>query len=302
MIRKSLAVCMLSVLVFSCKKEASETTVSKTENDSIAKTEVKEDLHKPIDTVYSEKNKTEDYMAALGFYKSKAEKEIAAATPEQNNKIYEDYVQVRSKYIEGLSRLHTDILDKYVNYYDSGTESYKFPENIKKLSVEFKKAGLEFREVGEGMTEISSVPDYYYSLFKNKVTPDYNAYIAQNAVEAEDNYAADAGLIISWEELGNRLIFWEKFINKYPKSPLLKIVKKDYNNYLYDYLYGMDNTPTYESSDGKLYEENRKEFNRIINTYPNSYTAKRAKELLSLFESQMPVDQIREKMNVESNY
>ncbi|MEI3789756.1 MULTISPECIES: hypothetical protein [unclassified Chryseobacterium] len=302
MIKKSFAVCMLSVLVFSCKKEVSKTTEVKAVNDSVAKTEIKEDLFKPVDTAYSPKNTTEDYIKALQYYQSKTEREIAAGSPEQNNKVYEDYVEVRNKYIEGLSRLHTDILDKYINYYDSGSDSYKFPENIKKLAAQFKKEGLEFREVGEGYTEIWSVPDHYFTIFKNKVTPDYNSYIAQMAIEAKENYAADAGLIISWKELGERLIFWENFMKKYPESQLLKTVKKDYNNYLHDYLYGMDNTPTYETADGKLYEENRNEYKRIIKKYPNSYTAKRVQEFLALFDAQVPVDQIREKMNVENDY
>ncbi|WP_123902691.1 hypothetical protein [Chryseobacterium elymi] len=302
MIKKSFVVCMLSVLVLSCKKEVSETAEVKAANDSVAKTEIKEDLFKPIDTAYSPKNTTEDYIKALQYYQSKTEREIAAGSPEQNNKVYEEYVGIRSKYIEGLSRLHTDVLDKYVNYYDSDSDSYKFPENIKKLAAQFKKEGLEFREVGEGYTEIWSAPDHYFTVFKNKVTPDYNSYIAQMAIEAKDNYAADAGLIISWKELGERLIFWENFMKKYPESQLLKTVKKDYNNYLHDYLYGMDNTPTYEIADGKLYDENRNEYKRIIKKYPNSYTAKKVQEFLVLFDAQVPVDQIREKMNVENNY
>lgn len=98
------------------------------------------------------------------------------------------------------------------------------------------------------------------------------------------------------------MIFWENFINKYPKSPLISRVKEDYNNYLYDYLFGMDNTPTYENSDGKLYDENRAEFNRMIKKYPNSYIAKKAQELLNLFDSKTPTEQIREKINIERKY
>lgn len=293
---------MLSVFVFSCKKEVGKESEPKTVRDSAAITDTKKDLFKPIDTLYSPAYKMEDYMKALHYYHAKTQKEIAEGSLGQNNKVYEDYVEIRNKYTESLNRLHADVLDKYVNYYDSETESYKFPEHVKELAARLNKEGLEFREVGEGMTEIQSVPDYYYILFKNKLTPDYNAYIAQNAVEAKDNYAADAGLIITWEELGERLIFWENFLKKYPKSSLQKTVKKEYNNYLYDYLYGMDNTPTYETADGKLYEENRNEYKRIIKKYPGSYTAKRAQEFVSLFDAGMSVEQIRDKMNVESNY
>lgn len=302
MMRKSLAVCILSVLVFSCKKEAPKTAGGKTANDSIARTEMKEDLFKPIDTACSPVNKTEDYMAALQWYRTEVDKEIAENSPEQNDKVYEDYLKIREKYTGCLSSILGDILDKYVTYYDSENDRYKFPENIKKLTAELQKEGLEFREVGEGYTEIQSKPDYYKSVFKNKVTPDYDAYISKTAKEDEVNYAADAGLMITWEELGERLIFWENFIKKYPKSSLIPRVKEEYNNYLHDYLFGMDNTPTYENADGTLYDETRAEYNRLIKKYPHSYTAKRAQQSLSLFDSRTPVEQIREKLNIESDY
>jgi len=298
MIKQIIAVCILSVAVVSCKKEAAVSEV-KPANDSIVKTEAKEDQYKPIDTACSPSHKTEDYITALQWYRTKIEKELAADTPEQNDKTYEDFVQIREKYTECLSTLHSDILDKYVNYYNYDKDEYNLPDNVKKVAAELKKVGLEFREVGEGMTEIWTIPGYYPPVFKGKVTPDYEVYITQIAKESESNYAADAGLIITWEELGERLIFWENFINKYPKSKLLKTVKEDYNYYLDDYLFGRDNTMTYESADGKLYDENIKEFKRIIKKYPNSNTAKKAKELMTLFDAQMPVDQIREKMNVE---
>ena len=68
---------MLSVLVFSCKKEIQKVAETKTVNDSITQTEAKEDLFKPIDTTCSTANKTEDYIAALQWYKAKTDKEIA---------------------------------------------------------------------------------------------------------------------------------------------------------------------------------------------------------------------------------
>jgi len=302
MIKKIIAVCLLSAAVVSCKKE---TAVSETklENDSIAKTETKEDQYKPIDTACSPAHKTEDYITSLQWYHTKIEKEMAGNSPEQNDTVYEDYLKIRGKYTGCLMNLHTDILDKYVTYYNYDKDQCNLPDNVKKIASELKKAGLEFREVGEGMTEIWTVPGYYSSLFKNKVTPDYEVYISQTDKESESNYAADAGLIITWEQLGDRLMFWENFMNKYPKSNLIKVVKQDYKIYLSDYLLGMDNTPTYERDQdkgtGKLNDENRAEFNRIIKKYPNSNTAKKAKEIITLFDAQTPVDQIDEKINGE---
>ena len=302
MIKRIIAICILSAAVVSCKKETA-VSEGKQVNDSITKTKSEEDQYKPIDTACSSANKTEDYITYLQWYRTKIEKEMAANSPEQNDQVYEDYLKIRGKYTECLMNLHTDVLDKYVNYYNYEKDQYNFPDNVKKIASELKKAGLEFREVGEGMTEIWTIPGYYSSLFKNKVTPDYEAYISQTDKESETNYAADAGLIISWEQLGDRLIFWESFMNKYPESKLIKTVKQDYNYYLSDYLLGMDNTPTYErepdKETGKLNDENRAEFNRIIKKYPNSNAAKKAKEVMILFDAQTPVDQIDEKIHGE---
>ncbi|WP_426278296.1 hypothetical protein ACN9MN_02975 [Chryseobacterium sp. S-02] len=299
MIKKSLAAFILLVSIFSCKKEASKTSQEKIEKDTISIVETKEDLFKPIDTTCSSKNKTEDYIETLQWYKQKTEKEIAQNSPEQNDKLYEAYSKIREKYIVCLSETLGKVLEEYVNYYDSESNSYKFPENIRKLSAELKKGSLEFREVGEGYTEIWSVPDHYFSVFKNRVTPDYNTYIEQLSKESESLYSADAGLVISWKELGERTIFWENFIKKYPKSPLISGVKVMYNSYLYDYLFGMDNTPTHEHSDGTLYDENRQEFNRIIKKYPNSNVAKKSKELMSLFDAKVPEEEIHKIINIE---
>ncbi|WP_312510397.1 hypothetical protein [Chryseobacterium culicis] len=302
MIRKITAVCLLSAAVVSCKKEAAVSD-TKPVNDLAATTESKGDHYKPLDTACSSTNKTEDYIASLQWYRTRIEKEMAGNSPEQNDKVYEDYVKIRGKYTECLMNLHTDVLDKYVNYYNGDKDQYIFPDNVKEIASELKKAGLEFREVGEGMTEIWTIPGYYSSLFKSKVTPDYKAYISQTDKESETNYAADAGLMISWEQLGDRLMFWENFMNTYPQSKLIKTVQQDYNYYLSDYLLGMDNTPTYErepdTGTGKLNDENRMEFNRIIKKYPNSNTAKKAKEIMILFDAQTPVDQIYERINVE---
>jgi hypothetical protein len=57
------------------------------------------------------------------------------------------------------------------------------------------------------------------------------------AKDNKENYAVNGGLLITWEELGDRLIEWENFINKFPKSPLIKKAKENYHNYLLDYLW-----------------------------------------------------------------
>ncbi|BAP31779.1 uncharacterized protein CHSO_2742 [Chryseobacterium sp. StRB126] len=296
MIKKIIAVCILSVAVVSCKKETAVSDV-KPANDSIAKNEAKEDQYKPIDTACSSDNKTEDYITALQWYRTKIDKEIAENSPEQNNKVYEDYVKIRDKYTDCFNDSQTEILDKYVDYH-TGPDTYNLPDNIKKMAAELNKAGLEFRVMGEGLTEIHSLPGYYESIFKNKVTPDYAAYISQMAKDNKENYAVNGGLLITWEELGDRLIVWENFINKYPKSSLINKAKDNYHNYLLDYLLGMDSDRIYDSEEGKIYDDKREAYNALIKKYPNSATAKKTKKLIAAYDAHTPVDQIENKINL----
>lgn len=94
MIKRIIAVCILSVAVVSCKKETAVSAV-KSANDSIAKNETKEDQYKPIDIACSSENKTEDYITALQWHRTKIDREIAGNSPEKNNKVYEDYLKIR---------------------------------------------------------------------------------------------------------------------------------------------------------------------------------------------------------------
>lgn len=297
MIKKIIAVCILSVAVASCKKEAAVPD-RKPANDSIVKNETKENQYKPIDTACSASNKTEDYITALQWYRTKIDKEIAGNSPEQNNKVYEDYVKIRDKYTDCLNVSQTEILDKYIDYHTSEPGTEHLPENIKKIAAELDKVGLEFREMGEGLTEIHSLSGYYESIFKNKVTPDYGAYILQLAKDNKENYAVDGGLLITWEELGDRLIEWENFINKYPKSQLIKKAKDNYHNYLLDYLLGMDSDRIYNNEEGKIYDDKREAYNTLIKKYPNSAVAKKTKELITAYDAHLPVDQIENKINL----
>ncbi|WP_175622303.1 tetratricopeptide repeat protein [Chryseobacterium schmidteae] len=301
MIKNIVVIGILSLAVVSCKKKTAATDI-KSSNDSIVDNRNTDFTYKPIDTICSKEYKSDDYIMSLEWYQKKIKINIAQNTPEQNNKLYLDYFKIRTKYTECLNVIHNNILDDYINYHIGFDSPPNLPDTVKKVAAELKKVNLEFRELGEGVTEIETIPSYYSSIFKGKVTPDFETYISGKDREGKENYAVDAGLLITWEELGERVIFWENFVKKYPNSSLIKTAKEDYSTYLSDYLFGMDKTSTYErysEQPEKLYDENREEFNRIIKKYPNSNVAKKAKELMILFDAETPVEQIHKLINVD---
>ena len=80
--------------------------------------------------------------------------------------------------------------------------------------------------------------------------------------------------VISFTEVSERIIYWENYLNRYPNSKLFYKSKEYYSEYLNDYLFGMDNTPTYDFETKLILDETKKEFNRFIKANPKSKSAR----------------------------
>jgi hypothetical protein len=151
------------------------------------------------------------------------------------------------------------------------------------------KYDLEYDEIGEGIVEIKTKNDFYDNIFKTYVSDDYKAYLAIKKEEDKVSYSADASLLISFKEIGERVIVWEKLLAKYPASKLIDKIKQQYQSYQNDYLFGMDNTSTIEfqsSEKAFINPENIAEFNRFMETYPASPTNRLIRILLKNFKDE----------------
>ena len=150
------------------------------------------------------------------------------------------------------------------------------------------------------MVTIRELPHLYYDVFKDYVTDDYKEYLKIWAKDDEELYQADAGLCISFEELGDRIARWENFLNKFPNSTLKSKVTALLNSYREDYILGMDNTPTidggYDNVPITIYEEAKKEYDRFMKKYPNSPTVELIKYLLENYQNNNIYDLIRNKI------
>jgi len=92
------------------------------------------------------------------------------------------------------------------------------------------------------------------------------------AKDNENLYAADAGLAISFKEVGGRVLNWEKFINTHPYSKLTPQAIEFYKEYQNGYLLGMDNSPTVDYQAHTIYPENLQEFEAFSAANPLSPT------------------------------
>mgnify|MGYP001016042431 FL=1 len=106
--------------------------------------------------------------------------------------------------------------------------------------------------------------------------------------------------MISFEELGERIITWENFLNKFPNSTLKQRVVDLLNSYREDYILGMDNTPTrdggYDNIPITIYEEAKKEYDRFMKKYPNSPTVELIKYFIENYKNENIYELIKNKI------
>lgn len=224
--------------------------------------------------------------------KKEVMEKLKTLNKEEANKLYEQYVTDNNIILGEIDEVTTEFLDGIYN----SSEGKEFTEeDWNDTNKILNKYDLELWDIGEGMVTIRELPHLYYDVFKDYVTDDYKEYLKIWAKDSEELYQADAGLSISFEELGNRIARWENFLNKYPNSTLKPKVTALLNSYREDYILGMDNTPTidggYDNIPITIDEDVKKEYDRFIK---NTLIA----QLLSLLNILLKTIKVRIYMNL----
>ncbi|QJB38433.1 hypothetical protein HF324_11370 [Chitinophaga oryzae] len=187
-------------------------------------------------------------------------------------------------------------LDKYVNYYSEEKNKVVPPDSVQRTIGLLATAGIEPWGIGEGYTVLRTVPDFYTRLFKNSLPPDYRSYLRLNADEDTVLYSADAGLSVPFSEVGQRALHWEQFIEAYPNSILVANARENYDRYCEDYLFGQDNTPSFDSRQdiSSLVPENKAEYLSFVQKYGNTRTAGVVRLFLEKVNTEKSVDGLRQ--------
>ena len=216
---------------------------------------------------------------------------------DEANKLYEQYVEDNENILYKIGEATEKFLDSI--YYGSAEEQFT-EKDWNDTNKILNKYDLELWDIGEGMVTIRELSHLYYDLFKDYVTDDYKEYLKIWAKDNEELYQADAGLMISFEELGERIITWENFLNKFPNSTLKQRVNDLLNSYREDYILGMDNTPTidggYDNIPITIDEDVKKEYDRFIKKYPNSPTVELIKYFIENYKNENIYELIKNKI------
>ena len=214
------------------------------------------------------------------FSKNKNEmlEKLKTLNKEEADKLYEQYLESNNTILENLNIEHDKLLSGGI--YNNEDTSENFTDEEWKIANKFlNKYDLELWYFARGSYIIREVPDFYYKTFKDYVTDDYKEYLKITSKENEEHYVADSGLCITLEELGDRIVTWENFLEKYPNSKLNDKVNNICNSYRRDYILGVP---------GGIYDykESAEEYNRFIKKYPDSPTT----ELLGYYLEEVNLD------------
>ena len=143
---------------------------------------------------------------------------------------------------------------------------------------------FDILDIGEGFYVIRLNPNYLVKHFSPILPHADQVFIKAIAQQNQEQFYYDATIDISWQELGERAIFWENYTQQYPDAYFAKDANVLANYYLYYFLHGMANSMTVDYFDEQenkpvIESEAKQAFAWIKNKYPNSNVSQKIKLL-----------------------
>jgi hypothetical protein len=219
-----------------------------------------EDFSKRLDSLPSTMKSSLD---GLEMFKTSFAKENL----EENDKAFRFYLEFQNKLIGTLEQELFNDTDFYnrlsITYADS-------PNNDKQVVAyieEVKKNGLRFSEA-EGSLFLDSNPEKFSEYFGAHLTDGSKEFLQQYMKELNNAYSEDAALIIPVADLGQRLIFWDKFLSKYPDHVFGDRAEDFFKTYLRTMLIGLDNTLAYDQDTREWSKDYRDVYLSIVEKEP----------------------------------
>ena len=269
-----------------------------------------------VDTLLSEKIDKEFYLGGIEnrekgnlfskesndlleeFKKNKEEviNKLKTSSKEAADEIFQEYSKSNEELLEKINKIDAEMLN--IGFYkDKNTAFYK-DENIEKDKLDkqnkfLNSYGLEVVPIEDGFV-LTEKKKFYYNLFKNFVTNDYREFLRLYSEEDIDYIEYFDKYV---EIIADRIVAWEKFLEKYPDSNFRKMANDIYQEYRRTYIFGLTSSETRESLMNGKANEAVKEFNRFIKKYPNSPTSDIIKYYLENYKEEDIDTLISKKLN-----
>lgn len=284
--------CMYIITLAACdgdgkNSQSKQPGVSAVNKDSL--------VHKEVDIPTLS---TEAYVSVIISRRQAIEKQLPGINAETAARLYSSLARYVDTALIGITGNEQAWLNEYVNYYSETKGAIVLPARVQQRVNLLATAGIEPWEIGEGYTDLRTVPAFYTNLFKTSLPADYNAYLQLQADEDTVLYSADAGLVIPFSLIGKRALNWEKFLDTYPGSIFAATAQEQYERYCEDYLFGEDNTPSFENVADvhSLIPENKDEYLSFVQQHGDTKTGGIVKQFLDKVSTVKTYDELLQHM------
>ncbi|WP_336020179.1 tetratricopeptide repeat protein [Fusobacterium polymorphum] len=215
---------------------------------------------------------------------------LKTSSKEEANEIYEEYSKNNNILLEKINEIDGEMLSSAF-YKDGNLEKDKLDRQNKFLD----SYGLEVIQIEDGFMLIEK-NKFYYNLFKNFVTDDYKEFLKLRS-EDIDYLESSNSFDKYFEIIGDKIVAWEKFLEKYPDSKLKRKAQNMSYTYRAGYIFRLTSSETRESLMNGKANDAVKEFNRFIKKYPNSPTSDIIKYYLENYKEEDIDTLISKKLN-----
>jgi hypothetical protein len=247
-------------------KSSAEQTTTELSDNTESVTSV-EDYKKALgENLYSESAS----LKGLELFKNSFTKNDSLS----NDKALKVFLEYQSILIDSLNSRtynHSDFYEKLNTLINEDSTTFD------KEAVAYEKVliadGFKLSS-SEGSVYIDSNPDVISNFFMDYLSSAGKQFYSHYAAELNRPYAEDGGIIISLNDIGDRLLFWDDFSAKHPDYVFTSAANNYKSAYLDALLLGMDNTSAYDYDSKKWSEEFLGEYKLVISKSPQSGVSK----------------------------
>lgn len=211
---------------------------------------------------------------------------ITYVSEEDASKLVDQFEQIQKDRISELETLFfEDTIQRKINSeYSSITAGNEIKDTeLKELLAKTKNSGYKV-ETAEG-TYFPIIDYSFYKKFRDSVTPDLKDYIDIMTKESDKVPAKDAALVIGWDDVLNRALDMEEFLNEHQDSMKADEVKELYKKYFTFTLYGLNNTPLFSYGSNTMDTEAREVYEKVVKDTGNSEFLKTLGEYMTLIKN-----------------
>lgn len=152
-----------------------------------------------------------------------------------------------------------------------GFETY-FPKS-KISEIKDSKLKEEITKLYDNMYKLVNLEGEYYPIidysalktYNDNISDEWKEYIAIRALDSDEIPFSDGAMRISFEELADRLLKTENYLNKYIAGPRQEEMVELYEIKLRAYMKGLPNTPIADYSDKTIFDEVMKSYEATSN-------------------------------------